>query len=83
VAIEASDPTILPPAMVPRSQDLRLRCPPEGRRPQDDPEHGLFFQQAKLKNTLSAIEGEGLKTQLDPDYYERRRLGRRSFRTPR
>jgi myo-inositol-1-phosphate synthase len=34
------------------------------------PEHDLFIQQMKLKNTLRAIKGEDLITHLGLDYYE-------------
>ena len=34
------------------------------------PEHDLFIQQMKLKNTLRAIRGEDLITHLGLDYYE-------------
>jgi myo-inositol-1-phosphate synthase len=34
------------------------------------PEHDLFIQQMKLKNTLRAIVGEDLTTHLGLDYYE-------------
>jgi myo-inositol-1-phosphate synthase len=34
------------------------------------PEHDLFIQHMKLKNTLRAIVGENLITHLGLDYYE-------------
>jgi myo-inositol-1-phosphate synthase len=34
------------------------------------PEHDLFIQLMKLKNTLRAIRGEDLITHLGLDYYE-------------
>jgi myo-inositol-1-phosphate synthase len=34
------------------------------------PEHDLFIQQMKLKNTLRALMGEELITHLGLDYYE-------------
>ena len=34
------------------------------------PEHDLFIQQMKLKNTLRAFMGEDLITHLGLDYYE-------------
>jgi myo-inositol-1-phosphate synthase len=34
------------------------------------PEHDLFIQQMKLKNTLRAIMGEELIAHLGLDYYE-------------
>jgi myo-inositol-1-phosphate synthase len=34
------------------------------------PEHDLFIQQMKLKNTLRAIMGEELITHLGLDHYE-------------
>ena len=34
------------------------------------PEHDLFIQHMKLKNTLRAIVGENLITYLGLDYYE-------------
>jgi myo-inositol-1-phosphate synthase len=38
--------------------------------PELHPEHDLFIQQMKLKNTLRAINGEDLITHLGLDYYE-------------
>ena len=34
------------------------------------PEHDLFIQMAKLKNTLRYLRGEDLITHLGLDYYE-------------
>jgi myo-inositol-1-phosphate synthase len=34
------------------------------------PEHDLFIQQIKLKNTLRYLMGEKQVTHLDPEYYQ-------------
>src|SRR5260370_14505067 len=53
------------------------------------PEHDLFIQSMKLKNTLRHIMGEGLITHLGLDYYAeqpetfKHQIGRRRERNPR
>jgi len=39
-------------------------------RPNSNPEHDLFIQLMKLKNTLRHLQGEDLITHLGLEYYD-------------